>query len=188
MVPKEKFTATTSGLENVSFSWETTRDAARFKDTLDNMAQNVGTWHVYGAENAAKAIKDMAEPVFTKPVSPPRKYYKFRTDQQISDREPVFKISDRFTGRQLDTKLVDDAKWKVDLDLFMVVKKKYEKYQDALIENRARTYNLVLQHCPPDIEAELKNQSTWTTGQDEQNVVTLLLTIGNITHHMRESK
>ena len=39
----------------------------------------------------------------------------------------------------------------------MVIQKKYEKDQDAWIENRARTYNLVLQHCPPDVEAELKN-------------------------------
>ena len=76
-----------------------------FKDTLDKLKQHVRTWHVYGAENAAKAIKDMAEPVFTKPVSPPRKYYKFRTDQQISDREPMVKTSDRFTDRHLNTKL-----------------------------------------------------------------------------------
>ena len=100
----------------------------------------------------------------------------------------MVKTSDRFTDRQLNTKLVDNAEWKLDLDLFMVVQKKYEKEQDAWIDNRARTYNLVLQHCPPDIEAELRNQSTWTSGKDEQNVVTLLLMIHYITHNMRESK
>ena len=74
-----------SGLEKVTFSRGTTRDAARFKDTLEKLAQHVGTWHVYGAENSAKAMKDMAEPIFMQPVSPPRKYYEFHTDQQISD-------------------------------------------------------------------------------------------------------
>ena len=49
----------------------------------------------------------------------------------------------------------------------MVVQKKYKKDQDAWIKNRARTYNLVLQNFPPDVEAELKNQLTWTVGQDE---------------------
>ena len=53
----------------------------------------------------------------------------------------------------------------------MVVQKKYEKDQDAWVENRTQTYNLVLHHCPPNVEVELKNQSTWTAGQDEQNVV-----------------
>ena len=85
MVPKDKFIAPTSGLEKLTFSQSMPRDAARFKDTLDKLEQHVGTWHVYGAENAAKAMKDMAEPVFMKPVRPPRKYYKFWSDQQISD-------------------------------------------------------------------------------------------------------
>ena len=37
------------------------------------------------------------------------------------------KTSDRLTDGQLNTKLVDDAEWKLDLDLIMVVQKKYEK-------------------------------------------------------------
>ena len=130
----------------------------------------------------------MAEPVLIQPVNPPRKYYKFRTDQQISDQEAVVKTSDRLTNVQLNTKLEEKSKWKVDLDLFMIVQQKYEKDQDAWIKNISRTYNLVLQHFPPDVKAELKNQSTWTVGQDKQNVVTLLLMIRNITHNMRDSK
>ena len=131
VVPTEKFTAPTSGLEKSTFSWGTTRDAARFNDTLENLAHHVGTWHVYGAVNAAKEMKDMAEPVFTQPVRPPSKYYEFRTEQKISDQEPMVETSDRFTDGQLNTKPVDDAKLKLDLDLFMVVQKKYDMYQDA---------------------------------------------------------
>ena len=73
VAPKEKFTSPTSGLEKVTFSQGTMRDAARLKDTLDKLAQNVGTWHVYGAAKSAKAMRDMAEPVSTQPVRPPRK-------------------------------------------------------------------------------------------------------------------
>ena len=109
VVLNEKFTAPTSGPEKVTFYWGTTRYAARFKDTLEKLAQHVGKWHMYGAENAAKVIKDMAEPVFTQPISPPRKYYKFWTDQQISDREPMVETSDRFTNGQLNTKLFNNA-------------------------------------------------------------------------------
>ena len=58
----------------------------------------------------------------------------------------MVKTSDRFTDRQLNTKLVDNSEWKIDLDLFMIIQKRYKKDQDACIENRSRTYNLVLQH------------------------------------------
>ena len=188
VVPKEKFTAPTPGLENVTFSRGTKRDSERFKNTPKNLAQHIRTWHVYGATNAAKAMQDMAEPVFTHPICSPRKYYEFRIDQQISGREPMVETSDQFTDGQLNTKLVDDAECKLDLDLFMVVQKKYKKDQDTWIENRARTYNLVLQHCLPDVKAELKNQSTWTAGKDDQNVVTLLIMIRDITYNTRDSK
>ena len=130
----------------------------------------------------------MAEPVFMRPVRPPRKYYKFWTEQKISDSEPMVETSDRFTDGQLKIKLVDDAKWKLDIVLFMVVHNKYKKNKDAWIKKRAWTYNLVLQNFPSDVEAKLKNQSTWTVGQDEQNVVTLLHMICSIMHNMKESK
>ena len=76
---------------------------------------------MYCAANAAKAMRDIEEPVFTQPIRPPRKYYEFRKDQQISDQEPMVETSDRFTDGQLNTKLVDDAEWKLDLYLVMVV-------------------------------------------------------------------
>ena len=122
---------------------------------------------MYGAEADAKAMKDMAEPVFVQLVRPTRKYYEFRTDKKISDREPMVKTSDQFTDGQLNIKLVDDVEWKLDLYLFMVAQKNYEKDHYALIENRDRAYNLVLQHYPPNVEAGLKNQLTWTAGQDK---------------------
>ena len=58
----------------------------------------------------------------------------------------MVETSDRFTGGQLNTNLVDNAEWKLDLDLFMFTNKRYEKDQDAWTENRYRMYNLVLQH------------------------------------------
>ena len=121
VVPGAKFTAPTSGLEDVISTRGTTRDAVRLRDTLDKLAHNVGTWHVYGAANVAKAMKDMAEPVFMRPVRPPRRYYKVRTEHQILDREPMVETSNRFTDGQFNIKLVENAEWKLDLDLFMII-------------------------------------------------------------------
>ena len=63
----------------------------------------------------------------------------------------MVETSDRFTDRKINIKFVDNSKWKIDLDLFMVVQKKYEKDQDTWIKNRAWRYNLVIQNCPPDV-------------------------------------
>ena len=144
VVPKEKFKAPTSGLEKVTFSRGTTGDVVRFKDTLDKLAQHVGMWHVYGSAKNAKAMKGMAEPVFVRTVSPPRKYYKFWMEHHISDQETMVETSNQFTDGKMNIKLVDDTEWKFDLDMFIVIQKKYEKYQEAWIKNRSRTYNLVL--------------------------------------------
>ena len=86
----------------------------------------------------------------------------------------MVETSDWFTNGRLNTKLVEKSEWKLDLDLFMVVQKKYEKDQDAWIKNRSRTYNLVLQNCRPDVKVDLKNQSIWTFGRDEYNGPALL--------------
>ena len=49
----------------------------------------------------------------------------------------MVKTSDRFTDGHLNTNIVDDAEWKLYLDMLMVVQNKYEKDQDAWINNRA---------------------------------------------------
>ena len=38
-----KFTAPTSGLEDVFFTWSTAKDTAKFKDTVSKLARHVGT-------------------------------------------------------------------------------------------------------------------------------------------------
>ena len=38
-----KFTAPTSGLEDVFFTWGTAKDAAKFEDAVSNLARRVGT-------------------------------------------------------------------------------------------------------------------------------------------------
>ena len=43
----------------------------------------------------------------------------------------MVETSNRFTDRQFNIKLVDNAEWKLDLDLFMIIQKKYEKDQDT---------------------------------------------------------
>ena len=55
----------------------------------------------------------------------------------------MVETSNRFTNGQLNIKLVDNTEWKLYLYPFVVVQKKYEKDQDAWINNKARTYNFL---------------------------------------------
>ena len=77
---------------------------------------------------------------------------------------------------------------KTTLDEYMIEKKKYTMDFEARIENSARNYTLVLQHFPPDLEAELQNHANWAAGQRDQNSIYLLLMIRDMTHNMKENK
>ena len=70
-----KFAAPTSGLEILLFTRGSTRDAARFMDTVDQLARHVGTWIWYQLIVAAKAMIELVKPVSLEPTKPIRKYY-----------------------------------------------------------------------------------------------------------------
>ena len=71
----KKFTAPTSGLEDVYFTWGTAKDAAKFEDTVSHLARHVGTqlWRLSSV--ALKAMSAIAAPVITEPDRPTRKYW-----------------------------------------------------------------------------------------------------------------
>ena len=56
-------------------------------------------------------------------------------------------------------KVVNDIEWKLELEEYMVLKKKHTRDAETWTENSDRIYNLVLLHCPPEVEAELQNHS-----------------------------
>ena len=70
-----KFTAPISGLKNVTFTQGTTRDAARFMETLNKLARYVGTQAWSQATVTAKAMIELVEPESVDPTKPTRKYY-----------------------------------------------------------------------------------------------------------------
>ena len=65
---------------------------------------------------------------------------------------------------------------------------KWRKDVEAWIENSARVYNLVLTHCPAELEVEMQNHSTWAANKMKQNCTELLIMIRGITHNTKETK
>ena len=53
----KKFTAPTSGLEDVFFTWGTAKDAAKFEDTVSQLARYVGTQPGKLSSVASKGLK-----------------------------------------------------------------------------------------------------------------------------------
>ena len=69
-----KFTAPTSGLEDVYFTWGTAKDAVKFEDTVNKLAQYVGTSPWPQSSVASKVLSTLVTPKFEKPAVPTQEY------------------------------------------------------------------------------------------------------------------
>ena len=129
---------------------------------------------------------EMIKPMFVVPVRPARMYYITPQTGTVAGAQRV-ETANRFgvDGTTENVKVVDDLEWRLDLEEYLVAKKKYTHYLEAWTENIARIYNWVLQHCPPDLEAELQNSSNWSAGQSAQNSIALFLIICDVTHNTK---
>ena len=179
---KKKFTAPTPGYEDVYFTSGSTKDAAQFQDTVNKLSRCVGTQSWKKASVLSKAMGDLIAPIFTSPTRPSRVYM---TGQAGSRTRTLDRMN---AAGEVNTPTVGDIDYRLTVDEFLEKKKRYDVDEECWAENNARGYNLVLQHCPPELEAELRNSDNWTVTENERSVVKLLLMIRDITHHKRERK
>ena len=75
---------------------------------------------------------------------------------------------------------MDDIDYSDEMDQQRSNKRKSESSAENWEENDTKGYNLVLQHCPAELEAELKNQDAWGKVEDTQSVVRLLTLIRDL--------
>ena len=145
-----KYTALTPGLKNVLFTRGKTRDAARFNDTLKQLARYVGEQAWSQSTVTAKAMVELVAPYWTQPAKPVRFFYVTPTTaNQITN---LMTQTPRRFIEGTTTRIVameDDIDWKMTLSKRIVNVQKYRRDVEAWVENSARVYNLVLGHCPP---------------------------------------
>ena len=67
---KKKFTAPTSGLEDVYFTWGTVSDAARFAKMVKKLKEYIAVYFQDQAIVAAKATEKIKAPAFVKTDRP----------------------------------------------------------------------------------------------------------------------
>ena len=153
-------------------SFRSTKDASEFITTKSKLARHVGIQSWPGAPVASMAMEDMTEPMMIPPTSPTLDKLVTKSDGTTetitrAESSPVFKME------------VDDCI--SDSKVYQTKKERWE-------ENRPRTYNLVLQHCRPELEIRLTSQAKWDQVQAHCDVVGLFKMIRNIAHNHDESK
>ena len=94
---------------------------------------------------ASMAMEDMAEPIMIPPIRP-------TLDKEVTKPDGT---------KETITRAENSSVFKMEVDDYIADSKVYRTKKERWEENRPRTYNLVLQHCPPELEIRLTSQAKW---------------------------
>ena len=97
-----------------------------------------------------KAMTELKDPVFPMPARPVCIYISGTGSSAVE-------TTSRLTAGMLNIAVMDDIDYTDEMDQYKSDKRKSESSADNWEENYTKGYNLVLQHCPAELEAELKN-------------------------------
>ena len=182
-IPK-KFTAPTPGLEDVPFTWGTTKDEAKFEDMISYLARYVGTKPLKLSSKASTAMSAIVAPVITEADRPTRKYW--------ADSSGTAETNNKTngTGNALVEMTPFKEEWEHDLNIedFKIKRRAFQEQVAAWKDNKAKCCYLVLSHCPKELVPELRNSTKWAGTEDNRDVVALLKMIRDITHNKKERK
>ena len=90
----EKFTAPTTGLQDVYFTTGTNEDAANFNETKKRLARYVGTCNYRGAAAASLVIKTMTNPTFVVTKRPDQPTLKTVSGDKMDEAQEKILILD----------------------------------------------------------------------------------------------
>ena len=97
-------------------------------------------------------MTDLEAPVYTEPARLVRKYV------CKSDDTGGTITTNRMTAGVLNEPVDDDYDWSIETDAFKRKMIKFEAQTDLWQDLNAQGHALVLQHCPDELETELRNQ------------------------------
>ena len=132
-----KFTAPTSGIEDVFFTWGTAKDAAKFKDTVSKLARPVGTSPWPQSLVTSKAMSTLRTPEFEEPAVPTREYW--------ADPGCTIKTYHRTapgTGSTVvdNPSVLEDWEHSLQVEGYKAERKVYNEQVLAWKENKAKCY------------------------------------------------
>ena len=124
-------------------------------------------------------MTDLAVPVYVEPAQTERKYY-LNTDTTQS-------TNDRMSGCTRNDP-IKDFDWSIETDRYKRKIARHEAQVDLWADNNAKGYSLVLQHCPDELETELRNQEAWANIDAARSVVDLLILIRDLQYNKTDRK
>ena len=86
--------------------------------------------------------------MFSTPSTPVRQYYR-NTDGTVT--------TDRATAGTKNIAVIDDLDYAIETGEYSRKISRYKTQLEVRGDNDAKGYTLVLQHCPEELQAELKN-------------------------------
>ena len=121
------YTAPTPGLKNVLFTRGTTRNAAKYINTLNTLARHVGVQAWSQSTVTAKAMIELVAPSWTQPSNPVRMYYVTPTTLVPATDPMTQTVRRSVTGTVIKNVVVDDdIDWKMTLSEWIVKEQKYQ--------------------------------------------------------------
>ena len=182
------YEAPTAGYEDVLYAHGTTKAAALFGTTNTKLARYVSVQSWSGATIAGKAMEKLADPPLIEPARPdPEEKYEVEVDVEEPDPLDADKI---ITVKKtvIKSRTKDLSQLKMETDIYMLHYKNWLSEDLNWKTNRSRVYNLVLQHCPPDLEEILKTMKAWSGVSSGYDAIGLLKMLRDVAHDQTESK
>ena len=187
-VGTSKFKAPTPGLEHACFTYGSPKDAANSRETVLLLSNYVGTRTWPHSTVAANAMREMEAPTFDAwDKIPPRKYWSGTEGTSPYVFERVTMKGGDLEKNRINCPVDDEITYQCIIDLFMRQSKQTLRLEEAYEENSAKVYNLLIQHCPPGMLAELAIQPAWSAASRAQDMISLLEMIRDVTHNMKQS-
>ena len=88
--------------------------------------------------------------------------------------------TDRATAGTKNVTVMDDHDYKIESGEYSRKISRYETQLEVWGDNDAKRYPLVLQHCPEEFQAKLKNQEARVASNDAMSVVRLFILIRDL--------
>ena len=173
-VPKKAaFKAKTVGYKSDYFTHGSVSDAENFNAVTKTLARIVSGQSWGGAVKGGKAMIDMTAPTIAWPTKPSR-------NEEVVD--------DSTSPPTTSTVRRDEFDYKCDMEIYMIKYKKAMREEEEWEACSAKIYNLLLIHCPPDLEEVLKTIKNWDSVSASENAMGLLAMIHNVSHDKTGAK
>ena len=126
-------------------------------------------------------MTELKDPVFPMPARPVRIYI-------YGAGSSTVETTSCLTAGTLNIAVMDHINYNDEMDQYKSNSRKSNSSAENWEENDAKGYNLVLQHCPAELEAELKNQDDWGEVENTRSVVRLLTLIRDLQYNKTNRK